>query len=260
MGNVFMEPTVEGFMAARDALCERIVAARSEKFGRPIKGISIFDDANMINADLGLDDAPPLIFHLIYKDSKGDLTGRGFKLMRLGESNHNLKIGGICYLRHAYRNFFASSILELTDLATGEVFEDGQRFFLSHPFLSGPYTRSPSQEEIALKAMRDELTVLTFVSASDGELHGLEIDEMVKFVCKNWDGPLNEDVVAARIKALVPDSSAFIRAMHRLETKPLKARPLLRALRAVVDADGRLEENEQLFAGHIVERLSKAKE
>ena len=253
-----MELTIEAFMAARDALCERIVTARSERFGRPIKGASIFDDANMIDADLGHDDAPPLMFHLIYKDSKGDLTGRGFKLMRLGENNQTLTVGGICYLRHAYRSFVASNILELTDLSTGEVFEDGVTFFRSHPFLTRSYSHAPSQEEQALKAMKDELTVLTFVSASDGDLHELEADEMVKFVCKNWDEPLREDIVSARVKSLVPDSMAFTRALHRIEADSAKVRPLLRALRAVVDADGKLDVSEQIFAGHVVERLVRS--
>ncbi|WP_443750366.1 TerB family tellurite resistance protein [Asticcacaulis solisilvae] len=250
-----MEPTIEMFMDARDALCARLVEARTTKFGRPINGISVYDDANMINADLGLEDAPPLVFHFIYRDAKGDLTGRGFKLMRLGENNEKLTVGGICYLRHAYRQFVAANIVELTDLATGEVFDDSMSYFRAHPFLGGVYTRAPSQEEQALKSMKDELIVLTFVSASDGELHDIELDEMLKFVCKNWDESLNEAVVAARIKSLVPDTNAFMRSIHRLETKPAKARALQRALRAVVDADGRLEPNEQIFAQYVVDRL-----
>jgi hypothetical protein len=60
------------------------------------------------------------------------------------------------------------------------------------------------------------LIALTFVSASDGEIHPLEMEEILKFVFNNWDEQLDEAIVAARVTSFVPDSSAFLRSMDRL--------------------------------------------
>jgi hypothetical protein len=49
----------------------------------------------MIDADFALADAPPIVFHLIYSDAKEALTGRGFKLLRLGQTGNDIAIGGI---------------------------------------------------------------------------------------------------------------------------------------------------------------------
>ncbi len=253
-----MLPTHEVFMQARDELVARIVEARSKRFRRPIRGMAFHDDRAMIDADLTLDETPPLVFHLIYTDAKGDLTGRGFKLMRLGQKGNDIAVGGICYMRHAYRQFLASRIVEVTDLKTGEIADDGIVFFSDHPLLGLGDGRQRTDEEKAITKVKDELVVLTFISAADGEIHPLEMEEIVKFVMLSWDGPLDEKIVAARVASFVPDSSAFIRVMHEICAKPGRARALERAVRAVVDADKKLHPNESAFAAYVIERLKEA--
>jgi hypothetical protein len=253
-----MLPSVEIFLQARDELCDRIVQARTQRFRKPIKGAAFHDDQTMIDADIGLSEAPPIIFHLIYSDANGALTGRGFKLLRLGQTGNDIAVGGICFMRSAYRQFKATRIVEVTDLNTGEVSEDGMLFFSDHPLLGLGDGRHRTEEEKAIKEVRDELVILTFVSAADGEIHPLEMEEIVKFVFNSWDEPLDEAVVAARISSFVPDSSAFLRSMDRLCEKPGRVRTLERALRAVVDADKRLHQNEQVFVHYILGRLIEA--
>lgn len=253
-----MLPNIEVFLQARDELCDRIVQARTQRFGRPIKGAAFHDDQTMINADLALAEAPPIVFHLIYSDANESLTGRGFKLLRLGQTGNDIAVGGICFMRSAYRQFKATRIVEVTDLNTGEISEDGRAFFANHPLLGLGDGRKKTEEEKAIKEVRDELVVLTFVSASDGEIHPFEMEEIVKFVFNSWDESLDEAIVAARVASFVPDSSAFLRSMDRLCQKPGQARALERALRAVVDADRKLHQNEQAFAHYILGRLVEA--
>lgn len=208
-------PEYEHFIRARDELCARIVAVRTQRFGRVIKGVEFEDDPTMIMADLGGDEAPPMAFHLIYRDAKDNLTGRGFKMVRLATKDNDITVGGVCYLRSKYRAFRASRIVELTDLATGEVFEDGVSFFTKHPLI-GPSAIMPSEEEKAIKALRDEVVVLTFIAASDGEIHEAEMDEIVKYVAFNWDEPVDENRLRKRIISFVPDANAFHQAMNRM--------------------------------------------
>jgi uncharacterized tellurite resistance protein B-like protein len=250
-----MLPNIDVFVRARDELCDRIVSARTARFRRQIKGADFHDDSSMIDADLALPDAPPMIFHLIYTDAKNDLTGRGFKLMRLGQSGNDVTVGGVCFLRHSYRQFKASRIVEVTDLNTGEVFEDGVEFFARHPILGPGDGRMPSEEERAIKSVRDEIVVLTFVAASDGEVHPKEMEAIVTFVFNSWDASLDETKIAVRVQAFVPDSAAFLRAMDRICAKPGRARTLLVALRAVIDADHKIHENERAFAEYVLNRL-----
>lgn len=253
-----MEPGYEVFMLARDELCARIVAERSRRFRRKIQGQHFIDDRTMFDVDADLVEAPPMAFHLIYKDANGALTGREFKLYRLAKKNNDITVGGVCFLRSKYRQFLASRMVEVTDLSTGEIVNDGVAFFGGHPILGDGDGRYRTPEEEAIRAVRDEIVILTFVAASDGDIHADEMDVILKFVANPYPDRLNETILAARIAAFVPDSAAFRRALDRLCQKPGRARPLERALAAVMYADRRVHENEQLFVGYVCERLREA--
>lgn len=252
-----MEQSIDALITARDQLCARIVESRSLRFGRSVHGMEFNDEGSMI-ADEGEDgdDTPPIVFHLIYEDTKLNLTGRGFKLRKLIKKGNDITVGGICFLRHAYRHFLASRIVEVTDLNTGEVSENGIDFFRNHPLLTDSEYEYKSEEEKVFIHFRDEIIILTFVSATDGEIHNKEIDELVKFMAFNWPEPLSEKTLRTRIKMFAPDERAFLRALESLKYKKDHLRAFNRALHAVVDADRRLHINEQTLARFIKERLS----
>lgn len=215
------------------------------------------DAPTMIAADLVGDEASPMLFDSVYQDAKGDLTGRGFKMMRLATKDNDITVGGICYLRSRYRAFKASRIVELTDLATGEVFEDGITYFSNHPLI-GPSSNMPTEEEKAIRALDDDVVVLTFVAAADGEIHEAEMDEIVKFVSYSWDDPLDEDKLRRRLASFVPDADAFHRSMNRIYVRRESASRFMRAIRAVVEADRKLHEGEIAFVNFIQRELKKA--
>lgn len=255
------DASLTAFLAARDELCSRIVAHRQRRFQREVNGDDFVDDPSMLystigDADLAAMDAPPLIFHLIYRDANGALTGRGFKLQKVFAESKDFGVRGICYLRHAPRLFKASRIVEITDLGTGEIFENGIEYFSQHPLLekeTAPWQVSP--EEKAFQHFIDEIIVLTILAASDGDIHELEIDEIVKMVGFGWDEPLNEDRLRRRILSLAPDAAAFHHALQRLTHAPERAPGLRRVLRNVMDADGRLHQREIDFALYVLNKL-----
>lgn len=255
------DASLAAFLAARDEMCSRIVAHRQRRFQREIRGAAFADDPSMFysstgDADLVDDDAPPLTFHLIYRDANGALTGRGFKLRKLFKQDQDYGVRGVCFLRHDIRMFKASRIVELTDLGTGEIFEDGLSYFKEHPLLTDvEHVWRVTPEERAFQYHLDEVIVLSLLASSDGDMHEVEIDEIIKMICFDWDEPLNEDRLRKRIRSLAPDSVAFAHSLNRLKRQPDRHPALKRTLRNVMDADGRLHQHEIDFAQHVLEQL-----
>jgi len=169
-----------------------------------------------------------------------------------------VRVTAVCHYRAALRSFIASRMVEVTDLATGEVHEDGLSYFLAHPMLKPPTPdslASLSDEILALQECRDEVIVLTFVGAADGLLDPDEMDEIVRHVFDRYDAPLEEHEVRRRAAAFVPDERAFYRALDRIAAGAGDARALMRSLRKVVDADGEIDAEEIAFVDEISRRL-----
>jgi len=245
------------FVTARAALTRELAARRAERFGREIKGPK-FDDEAMV---LGFPDdppAPPILFHLIYHDAKGDYSGRVVTLRSVRQEVGEVRIGTLCHWRNGFRAFLASRIVEVTDLATGEVHEDGLEYFRAHPLLEhgGAHAANLSLETLAMEECRDEVILLTFVAAADGTYDEEERDEIVKHVMDRCpDEGLREDEIRRRVRCFVPDERAFDVALRRLSEGSGQPRALLRSLRRVVDADGEVDLEEVAFVSEIERAL-----
>ena len=247
------------FITARAGFRRRQAEIRAERLGRMIGGHA-FDDADM---DLPVEGppSPPMAFHLIYSNAKQELTGRCVTLQRANLEIADVRLWAFCYLRHGLKNFLASRIVEVTDLATGEVHEDGLAYFREHPMLR-PMTAEGlaalSAEVIALQECRDEIIVLSFVGASDGEFDENEQDEIVKHVMLRSDEPLRESIIRQRVRNWVPDERAFEGALARLCAGEGDARALMASMRRVIDADGEIDPEEVAFAGEVQAKLRAA--
>lgn len=251
--------SVDHFVTARAGFRRRQTENRAFRLGRQIGGHE-FDDVDM---DIPLDapPAPPLAFHLIYRSAKQELTGRCITLQRLQDEVAEVRLWAYCYLRRGMKNFLGSRVVEVTDMATGEVHEDGLGFFREHPLLR-PLTAdrlaNMSPELIALQECRDEIIVLSFVGASDGDFDEDEQDEIVKHVMFRSDEPLNENIIRQRVRNWVPDERAFEGALSRLCAGEGDAASLMRSMRRVIDADGEVDPEETAFAAEVQARLARA--
>lgn len=247
---------IENFVSARAGFRRRQADIRAERLGRPIGGHA-FDDVDM---DIPVDGppSPPMAFHMVYSNAKQELTGRCVTLQKVAEHVADVKLWAYCYLRRGMKNFLASRVVELTDLSTGEVHDDGLAFFRDHPLLR-PLTAdglaAMSPELIALQDCRDEIIVLSFIGASDGDFDAAEQEEIVKHVMMRADEPLKESVVRQRIRNWVPDERAFDFAMARLCAGEGNPRALMRSMRKVIDADGEVDAEETAFAAYVQGRL-----
>lgn len=250
---------LDHFVTARAGFRRRQTEARAERLGRMIGG-DAFDDHGML-IDVDGPPAPPMAFHLIYGNAKNELTGRCVTLQSLKDEVAEVRLWAYCYLRQGVKCFLASRVVEATDLSTGEVHQDGLAFFRDHPMLK-PLTADGlaqlSAEVIALQECRDEIIVLSFVGASDGDFDEDEQEEIVKHVMFRSDEPLREAIVRQRVRSWVPDERAFDRALNRLCSGEGDVRALMRSMRRVIDADGEVDPEEVAFASEVQKRLTEA--
>ncbi|MDO9429864.1 MAG: TerB family tellurite resistance protein [Phenylobacterium sp.] len=250
---------LDHFVTARVAFRRRLTGARAERLGKRIGG-SEFDDHGML---VEVDDppAPPLAFHMVYSDAKQQLSGRCITLRNLLHEVAEVRLTAYCHMRNALRTFVASRVVELTDLATGEVHEDGLAYFRQHPLLghaTADDLTNRSAELLAVQACRDEIIILSFVGASDGDFDEDEQNEILKHVLLSVDEQLNENEVRRRVQSWVPDERAFERALARICAGEGDAKALMRSMRRVIDADGEVDSEEVAFASEVQTRLIQA--
>lgn len=251
--------SIDHFVKARAGFRRRLSEDRAIRFGRAIKGQE-FQDYGMA---VEVDDppAPPMAFHLVYQDAKNALSGRCITLRNLLHEITDVRLTAYCHMRSAMRMFMASRVVEATDLSTGEVHDDGLAFFREHPLIrmmTADEAGAKSNELLALQDCRDEIIILSFVGASDGDFDGEEQEQIVRHVMLRSDEPLNEGVIRQRVRAFVPDERAFDRALARLCAGEGDPRALMRSMRRVVDADGEVDPEEVAFASEVQRRLEAA--
>ena len=111
---------------------------------------------------------------------------------------------------------------------------------------------------MAVQACRDEIIILGFVGAADGEFDEDEQDEILKHVLLSVDEQLNESEVRRRVQSWVPDERAFERALARMCEGEGDAKALMRSMRRVIDADGEVDPEEVAFASEVQSRLAQA--
>jgi len=251
--------TLDHFVTARAGFRRRLSEDRAVRLGREIKGHE-FDDHGML-IEVDGPPAPPMAFHLIYSDSRNQLTGRCVTLQAIKGEISDIRLWAYCYLRTQMRSFVASRVVEATDLSTGEVHEDALGFFQSHPLLAhltADRLAAMSPELIALQECRDEIVVLSFIGASDGDFDDDEQDEILKHVMMRSDEALDETYVRRRLRSWVPDERAFDRALNRICEGAGDATALMRTMRRVIDADGEIDAEEVAFADEVQKRLRAA--
>lgn len=253
------ELAFDHFVTARAGFRRRLSASRAERLGRVIKGQEFDDHGMMIEVDGP--PAPPMAFHLVYSDAKAQLSGRCVTLQSIKEELADIRVWAFCHMRTAMRSFVGSRVVEVTDLSTGEVHDDGLTFFREHPMLR-PVTADTlaalSPEILTLQDCRDEIIILSFVGASDGEFDEEEQEQIVRHVMLRADEALDEGHIRRRIRSWAPDERAFDRALNRMCAGEGDAVSLMRSMRRVIDADGEVDPEETAFAAEVESRLRRA--
>jgi predicted DNA-binding transcriptional regulator YafY len=161
-----------------------VKAILSEGFAFPAYSDDDFEDK------VDDDYVAPMVFRMSYLSSSGEKSDRVVRLIKLDDIDRDIRVSAWCYHREAYRSFFLSRIVEVSDISTGEVFEDARIFLADCGAL-----KAETAEAKALRLCSDELAILAFVGSCDGLFKPEEKDEVVKHVCYSSDEPLNEQFI-----------------------------------------------------------------
>jgi len=252
--------STELFIKARAEMGRRQAVRRALRYGREIRGPE--SDAYEMMLEVDAPPSPPMAIHMVYQDSKAQLSHRTITLRRLTSEIDEVRVWAYCHMRNAMRSFLGSRAVEVTDLATGEVHEDGLGFFRSHPVvkhMTADDLAVMSPGLLAIQECRDEIILLSFLAASDGDFDEAETDAIVLHVMNAVPDPdVLEADVRARVRAFTPDEIAFDRALGRMCAGAGNAARLVRSMRKVIDADGEIDAEEVAFASEIEGRLRSA--
>jgi len=241
---------LDHFVAVKAALATQAAATRFLDVGGKRSTAQAEDSVEMAGADDAPDTAP-IVFHLVYEDSAGNLSQRIVTVRKIETGRSAPMLLCFCHLRQRARRFSLDRVLEVFDVSTGEVHSDPVAFFLNHPLLMV----AESHEDRAFRLCSDDLTILTVVGAADGRFDPDEQDQLLVHVFDRYeDGALDENVLRGRLSLLTPDHASFFQSLSRVRSED--GRLLRRSLRRIVDADGQLDPAELAFVetieGHLV--------
>lgn len=200
-----------------------------------------------------------------YADRHGVVTERAIVCRRYELFNGAPRIGAICAQSKRYKVFYCASILEVTDLQTGESLGDGAFFeqFSVGAVLEGAHdwntTRRRKEHIIA------GLNVLCFMARCDGHWHELEADVITDFVCalwmkKEWEGDPPLDRIAAHARRLAPDGKVLRSAIREYAHSATSAALLNRFVHRVVCADGVITRDEHQWVDAYLELMQEAQQ
>lgn len=245
--------TAETFAKARQTLAGAAAIRQVRRLRGPSQLARLPDFASEQAPSASPSDSAALIYHLTYADADGQDSTRVVTLRRIDPDRNGLKLLCWCHAANSVRQFRVDRVREVFCIITGEVFDDAQHYFTSHPMLNSP--RDP--EAYALSVCKHEVNLLTILAASDGHVHEAEMDRIIMHV---WDRVphlnLNQDILRLRLSKLVPDVAAFDAALLRIgKFKDGDPVALKRSMRKLVDADGHLTAEEIEFVTEIQQRL-----
>lgn len=214
------------------------------------------------------DDLPPiagLFIQIEYQDAAGVQTARRITCRDICQSGANRLLRAHCHERDALRSFRIDRIRIVVDPETGEVLEP-TAFFAAYvsaeqdAFATYLVVR-PGRERSTSVAAFDDLSnaqrydliaglkVLSFLAHCDADWHLFEDEEIAKFVWEWWAGQgldAEPDIggIMAYVRRLRPRPDDFYVSLKRASRNRRLGDLLLRAVTAVVEADGEIRSAE----------------
>ncbi|HEV2365186.1 MAG TPA: hypothetical protein VGS12_13425 [Caulobacteraceae bacterium] len=250
------DEAIAGFATVRAALRRRRARERARGLGHEQNGPAE-DAADLRRPGSGAADAPPMDFHINYRDASGSFSSRNVTLLSATPTagGRDVDLVAFCHLRGEERTFLASRVLQLVDLATGEAPPDPVAYFLAHPLLAGE-----TPEALLVREWRHELILLTVAAALDGAVGREEEDAIVAFLERvRADGRIDRERLRSLLRLFSPTGSQVLRSLERLERRPGAHGAFLGALEEVTAADGHVDEAEREFVAAIRRRLDPAR-
>lgn len=194
--------------------------------------------------------------YIEYADADGNVSSRQITLRRIdGPAGSPQQIGAHCHVREAYRTFRIDRIQTMIDGATGEVLDP-----VAHciALQRGGVLKSED------RALGHIMTIMTFMARCDGDFSALEQEALDDIIGRYFRFFGGDDAAyeCARREAmrLAPDGNDVVRAIRGIKRAP-NAKELssfvLKGSMAMIDADGRHDEDEVYWAIELGNELKK---
>ncbi|NJD26355.1 MAG: hypothetical protein FIB06_13235 [Betaproteobacteria bacterium] len=151
-----------------------------------------------------------------YRDGAGSVTKRDIQVMKYGAWDGGAILWAYCQLRRANRTFRTDRVISCTDLDTGEVIEELEKW------LDAKYQESPDRAiEQVIETAWDAVRVLFYVSKADGRLTQKERTILRDAIRSMSDHPaVNDSRIDDLIQALdTPSTASFKQAFGRLANR-----------------------------------------
>lgn len=144
----------------------------------------------------GVNDEIPYIhnYRLVYRDGKGKKTERDITTTKIGEDfDDDIMLLAYCHKRKANRSFFASRMIELIDLDTGEVVKDKKAHFRDKikDYINSPEYLQMLKEQERLKYQyefieknKDLFDIISYIVRVDGSFNPKERQIVHEYVKK----------------------------------------------------------------------------
>lgn len=172
---------------------------------------------------------------IIYEDSKGNRSSRRITINGIKEKNGARFIYAFCHERKAMRSFRADRIVEVTDLATGEIHNKKKEIGAA---ISDVDEKISSPTIKAVREHRDSLNIMAFLSRCDGRQHPAERDVMNEYMMKEcFFDDLDSDFLDHYIRRLYPNEFVFHANLQRAQKQKTLKKIMVYGVR-LIEADG----------------------
>lgn len=154
---------------------------------------------------------------IAYKDAQGQKSERRITMYSISPTlDDDYMIRAYCHERNAQRTFKLSRITELTDIETGEVFDNPEKYFLDR-FNESPIGIITN----VFQELESEILVLTFVARADGYLRKKEREIIIDFLVNKSNKSFDLDLLENEIRRTYCESKDFRESLKELSKKPV---------------------------------------
>ncbi|SFN99151.1 NINE protein [Salegentibacter flavus] len=171
---------------------------------------------------------------IAYKDAQGQKSERRITMYSINPTiDDDYMIKAYCHERNAQRTFKLSRITELTDIETGEVFDNPEKYFLDR-FNESPIGIITN----VFQELESEILVLTFVARADGYLRKKEREIIIAFLVNKSNMDFDLDLLENEIRRTYCESKDFREALKQLSKKTIDERTTIMDLAiSIVNTD-----------------------
>jgi uncharacterized tellurite resistance protein B-like protein len=194
-----------------------------------------------------------------YRDTKGADTMRRVTVIRYERAAEIDYLRAYCHEREKNRQFRVDRIIDAFDIETGEVFDIHNMLASTAPSFEQTSGLNWGLSPKCRADMVAGLNILVFVARCDGRWHPLEEEVIERFISSYWirrefnfDPPIDD--ILQRVRKLRPDAETFFGGMLRALDCNILRTTIRRTIADVVNADGRIAD-EEFYWGHKVDEF-----